>query len=658
VGGWSDIVQVAAGGYHTVGLKSDGTVVSVGQNYNGQCDVGGWTDIVQVAAGRYHTVGVRSDGTVVAAGDNSYGKCDVGGWTDIVQVAAGRYHTVGVRSDGIAVAAGLGAELSKWNLGVAQYDLTISSTAGGSVTTPGEGIYTYALRRTVVNLAAEPEDGYQFVRWTGDTNTLGNVNAASTNITMQDDYLITANFAIPPIQYNLTIATTAKGSVTTPGEGTFSYYEGTLVDLVAKTENGYRFLGWTGDVDTIADVDAASTTISTDGDYSITANFGSVRAGDWIKFEYKITGWSAGQPRPEWLELEFLSVVGTRANVNVTMGMSDGTEQSDTVPVDLGEGGGEALGLSGLIIPPNLTTGDSVYITGYGDVTIEGEMPRTYAGARRSVVYASFSEYGVQLTYYWDKQTGVMVEASTTSEDVTATGKTIETNMWEVATWWRWTIMAVAIAAVAFALYCLKKGKTATVCTASRRLLTGIFKALRQLSLKKRKAPSAPISFRRQLAKDFLWLLLYPVYQTIGTIRHEGSHALAAIAEGAEITNFVFWPTPGRWGWVSWHGSTTWFTTAAPYFCDLLTFFVAFSIVMVAKPKPRWLWFNILLIGMLSPFINSVANYGGGLAGNLNDVGKLLSTLDPIAVHLYFILTLLLYLWGIYYCYFRKKHQV
>jgi len=45
--------MVAAGGYHTVGLKDDGTVVAVGWNELGQCNVGGWTDITQVAAGCY-----------------------------------------------------------------------------------------------------------------------------------------------------------------------------------------------------------------------------------------------------------------------------------------------------------------------------------------------------------------------------------------------------------------------------------------------------------------------------------------------------------------------------------------------------------------------------------------------------------------------------
>lgn len=39
-----NIVAISAGGDHTVGLKSDGTVTAVGWNMFGQCDVGGWTD--------------------------------------------------------------------------------------------------------------------------------------------------------------------------------------------------------------------------------------------------------------------------------------------------------------------------------------------------------------------------------------------------------------------------------------------------------------------------------------------------------------------------------------------------------------------------------------------------------------------------------------
>jgi len=74
-------------------------------------------------------------------------------------------------------------------------------------------------------------------------------------------------------EYDLTISSTAGGSVIVPGGGTFTYVEGTEIDLVAEAEEGYRFVNWTGDVDTIADVEDATTTITMEGHYSITANF-------------------------------------------------------------------------------------------------------------------------------------------------------------------------------------------------------------------------------------------------------------------------------------------------------------------------------------------------------------------------------------------------
>jgi len=78
--------------------------------------------------------------------------------------------------------------------------------------------------------------------------------------------------ALIPVQYNLTIHSSAGGSVTTPGEGTYVYDAGAVVDLVAEPDEGYRFIMWTGDVDTIDDIENAETTITMQGDYSITAN--------------------------------------------------------------------------------------------------------------------------------------------------------------------------------------------------------------------------------------------------------------------------------------------------------------------------------------------------------------------------------------------------
>ena len=46
-----------------------------------------------------------------------------------------------------------------------------------------------------------------------------------------------------------------------------------MVRVIAKPDQGYRLAKWTGDVDTVFDVSAATTIITMHGDYAITANF-------------------------------------------------------------------------------------------------------------------------------------------------------------------------------------------------------------------------------------------------------------------------------------------------------------------------------------------------------------------------------------------------
>ena len=46
----------------------------------------------------------------------------------------------------------------------------------------------------MVNLVVTPARGYKFAKWSGDVDTIANVNAASTNITMNGNYYICANF--------------------------------------------------------------------------------------------------------------------------------------------------------------------------------------------------------------------------------------------------------------------------------------------------------------------------------------------------------------------------------------------------------------------------------------------------------------------------------
>jgi alpha-tubulin suppressor-like RCC1 family protein len=159
VSGWTGIVQVAAGAQHSVGLKSDGTVVAVGRNDDGQCNVSSWTDIIQVSAGGLHTVGLKSDGTVVAVGHNYYGQCNVSSLTGIVQVAAGGCHTVGLKADGTVVAVGLN-----------NYGQCNMSSWTGIVQVAGGGQHTVGLKSDGTVVAVGCNDYMQIIfggGWTG-----------------------------------------------------------------------------------------------------------------------------------------------------------------------------------------------------------------------------------------------------------------------------------------------------------------------------------------------------------------------------------------------------------------------------------------------------------------------------------------------------------
>jgi alpha-tubulin suppressor-like RCC1 family protein len=120
-------LNVAAGGTHTVILKTDGTVWSMGSNYYGQLGAGlptgtgnqsftplnsGLTSVVAVSAGWQHTLALKSDGTVWAWGLNVKGQLGDGSFTernspvqvsglvDVVAVSAGEQASLALKKDG------------------------------------------------------------------------------------------------------------------------------------------------------------------------------------------------------------------------------------------------------------------------------------------------------------------------------------------------------------------------------------------------------------------------------------------------------------------------------------------------------------------------------------------------------------------------------
>lgn len=73
------------------------------------------------------------------------------------------------------------------------YALYISSTLGGNVTTPGEGLFYYC-EDEIVSLNTTADTGYEFYRWTGETSTIEDIYDGETTITMEDSYIVVACF--------------------------------------------------------------------------------------------------------------------------------------------------------------------------------------------------------------------------------------------------------------------------------------------------------------------------------------------------------------------------------------------------------------------------------------------------------------------------------
>ena len=132
------VVQVTAGSIHTACLTADGLVFVCGAGIAGQLGVGNTANtvvptlvrgelqgkkVLQVAAGGNHTMCVTEDGSVFAFGRNTQGQLGVGDKEKrllptllrgelenklVVQVAAGSSHTICVTKDGLVYACGSG----------------------------------------------------------------------------------------------------------------------------------------------------------------------------------------------------------------------------------------------------------------------------------------------------------------------------------------------------------------------------------------------------------------------------------------------------------------------------------------------------------------------------------------------------------------------
>ena len=250
-GNLSNVVAISAGTHHSLAVRIDGTVVAwgtsaVGEIGNGTTNTlvdtpvqvlglggaGVLTGVVAVATGEFHSLALRSDGTVVSWGDDGFGQLGrglsnssvstpvqvkgprgIGFLTDVVAIAAGRSHSLALRSDGTLLAWGVN-DVGQLGNGV----------VGGIRTTPTlvAGIGSPSLDRVIAISAgafhtiALRADG-TVAAWGSDTNgQLGNGNLFGNQSTPK---VVVNSFGIGTLTNVVAIASGSSFSLGLRGDG-------------------------------------------------------------------------------------------------------------------------------------------------------------------------------------------------------------------------------------------------------------------------------------------------------------------------------------------------------------------------------------------------------------------------------------------------------
>ena len=130
VAGLTGVTAIAAGQYHTLALKKDGTVWAWGENANGVLGNGTYTNsnvpvqvntltgVTAISGGWLFSLALKDDGTVWAWGLNDFGELGDGtytgsnvpvqvtGLTGVIAISAGYNHALALKSDGTVWAWG------------------------------------------------------------------------------------------------------------------------------------------------------------------------------------------------------------------------------------------------------------------------------------------------------------------------------------------------------------------------------------------------------------------------------------------------------------------------------------------------------------------------------------------------------------------------
>lgn len=148
-----------------------------------------------------------------------------------------------------------------------------------------------------------------------------------------------------------------------------------------------------------------------------------VKTGDWIEYTVSTTGTPPLEQDITWARIEILDVQVEAFHANFTVRSVNGTVSSGVREFNFSSGQVQAW----IIIPSNLGVGDIFFDSSLNsDVTIQGQMHKTVAGADRVVTYTNTTERHKE----WDKATGVYVQSVDNLGNYTINAQASTTNMW------------------------------------------------------------------------------------------------------------------------------------------------------------------------------------------------------------------------------------
>ena len=169
--GLSGVIAIAAGSDFSLALEANGAVVGWGYSSGGVTTIptAAKSGVTAMSAGGYHSLALKSNGSVLSWGVDTYHQTDVptAAQSGVTAVAAGRYHSLALKSDGTVVAWGLD-DSHQTDVPAA---LTSSSTAHVTKIAAG-GEHSLALR----------SDG-TVVAWGDDSHAQIDVPAGLSNVT-------------------------------------------------------------------------------------------------------------------------------------------------------------------------------------------------------------------------------------------------------------------------------------------------------------------------------------------------------------------------------------------------------------------------------------------------------------------------------------------